>query len=161
MYRPRRSAGARSAKVASNMTATPTWPSVHTRIDPAWPAALHDGAEATADADQQHGNRKNRGSVATVEQAYRNRLDDDDHDPVQGEYRTVCLWTVAVAGHDERERGERLRERGEVDDVDRRHDEHHRIAQEDWQQCPSGRFQRRWTGWWGGVGRWRVGGVRW
>jgi hypothetical protein len=94
--------------------------------------AVHDSAESAADADQQHGNRQNRGSVATAEQPYRNRLDDDDHDPVQGERCTVCPWTVAVGGHDERERGERLQECCEVDDVDRRHGQHHRIAQEDW-----------------------------
>ena len=40
MYRPRRSAGATPAKVAPNMTETPIWPTVHTRIDPARPAPL-------------------------------------------------------------------------------------------------------------------------
>lgn len=95
-------------------------------------AALHDGAKSAADADQQHRHRQNRGRVAAVEQPYRNRLDDDDHDPVQGEHCTECPWTVAVAGHDERERRERLQEHREVDDVDRRHGEHQPIAQQDW-----------------------------
>jgi hypothetical protein len=73
-------------------------------------------------------------------------LDGHDQDPVQGEHSAVCPWTVAVAGHQQWERRERLQERCEVDDVNRRHGEHQRIAQENREQRPSDRCRRRRTG---------------